>query len=122
MKYKNPKEAARVRRKKGIRKQVFGTPERPRLSVYRSNKHIYAQVIDDTTGQTLAAASTQTGELRGSLGDLKKADASKKVGELLAQRCKAKNIEKVVFDRNGFVYTGRVAAVADGAREAGLQF
>ena len=75
MKYKNPKEAARVRRKKGIRKKVFGTPERPRLSVYRSNKHIYAQVIDDTTGQTLASASTQTGEIRGSLTDLKKADA-----------------------------------------------
>jgi len=113
---------ARQRRKKGIRKNIFGTPERPRMTVFRSSKHIYVQVIDDTTGETLAAASTLAVEVRGAAAEDKKLDLAKKVGELAAKRCLEKNIDKVVFDRNGFIYTGRVAALADGARQGGLQF
>lgn len=119
---KNTKSDARVRRKKGIRKNIFGTPERPRMSVYRSNKHIYVQVIDDMSGVTLAAASTMVAELRGNTSEERKLDAARKVGELAAKRCLEKNIDKVVFDRNGFIYTGRIAALADGARQAGLKF
>jgi large subunit ribosomal protein L18 len=122
MKTKNPKVAARLRRKKGIRKKLAGSTERPRMTVFRSNRHIYVQVIDDTTGRTLAAASTQSPELREVLAELKKAEAARKVGELAAKRCLEKNIDKVVFDRNGFIYTGRIAALADGARDGGLSF
>lgn len=113
---------ARNRRKKGIRKNIFGTPERPRMTVYRSNKHIYVQVIDDTSGITLASASTLVGEVKGEVTEAKKLEAAKKVGELAAKRCLEKSIDKVVFDRNGFIYTGRIAALADGARQGGLQF
>ena len=113
---------AQNRRKARIRKNLAGTAERPRLSVYRSLAHMYAQVIDDSTGSTLAAASTLSPELKGSLGDLDKKGAAKKVGELVAKKCLEKQISLVVFDRNGLPYHGRVAAVADGAREAGLQF
>lgn len=116
-----PKRTPRDRRKLGIRKKISGTTERPRMSVYRSNKHIYVQVIDDGSGQTLASASTLSKELAGKL-DGNKRDAARKVGELAAQKCAAANIGQVVFDRNGFLYTGRIAALADGARAGGLQF
>lgn len=117
---KNPKTAARVRRKISIRKRIHGTPERPRLSVFRSVKHIYAQVVDDTTGRTLATASSVEKDLRAK--KLKKSEKAKAVGELLAERCKQKNVLTVVFDRNGFLYHGRVKLVAEGAREKGLKF
>jgi large subunit ribosomal protein L18 len=113
---------SRQNRKARIRKKVSGTTERPRLSVYRSLSHMYAQVIDDSTGNTLASASTLSPELKGALEELDKKGAAKKVGELVAKKCLEKQIAQVVFDRNGLPYHGRVAAVADGAREAGLQF
>jgi large subunit ribosomal protein L18 len=112
----------RERRKLRIRKKVNGTPERPRLTVFRSARHIYAQVIDDTTGCTLAHASTLSKDLKGTLGEDHKVDAAKKVGALIAQMCKAKKIERIVFDRNGYLYHGRVSALAQAAREAGLEF
>jgi large subunit ribosomal protein L18 len=121
-KNKNVRVYLRERRKVRVRTRVKGTAERPRLSVFRSNKHMYAQVIDDESGITLVAASTLSPELRDSLADLDKSDAAKKVGALAAKKCLEKNITKVVFDRNGFLYTGRVTAVADAAREAGLDF
>lgn len=111
----------RERRKLRIRKRISGTSLRPRMSVYRSNKHIYVQVIDDESGRTLASASTLSPELKGKL-EGGKTDSAKAVGALAAQKCKEAEIEAVVFDRNGFIYTGRIAAVADGAREAGLKF
>jgi len=114
---KNPRVKGRLKRKKRIRKKVTGTPERPRLSVFRSAKHIYAQVIDDTTGKTLASASTKT---KGFDTEGQKTDAAKAVGKAVAEACKSQNIEAVVFDRNGYIYHGRVKALADGAREAGL--
>lgn len=117
---KNPKTAARAKRKVSIRKRLHGTPERPRLCVFRSAKHVYAQLVDDTSGRTLAAASSAEKEMRGQ--KLKKAEKAKAVGLLLAQRSKEKNLSEVVFDRNGFLYHGRVKAVAEGAREAGLKF
>jgi large subunit ribosomal protein L18 len=119
----NPKAAARMRRKRSIRKRIVGTSERPRLSIFRSNKHMYAQVIDDSTGRTLAAASTLSPELSGKgEEDDKKSDLAKAVGKLIADKCRAQDISSVVFDRNGFIYHGRVRAVADGAREGGLEF
>ena len=113
---------SRKRRKLRIRKKTNGDAERPRLSVFRSSRHIYAQVIDDVTGQTLASASTVSKDLRGGLGDGNKTAAAKKVGALVAEQCKSKGITKVVFDRNGYLYHGRVKALADAAREAGLDF
>jgi large subunit ribosomal protein L18 len=112
----------RLRRKKRIRKKVFGDGERPRMTVFRSAKHIYAQVIDDLNGKTLASASTVSKDLRGGVGEGNKTDAAKKVGALVAEQCKSKGITKVVFDRNGFLFHGRVKALADAAREAGLAF
>lgn len=103
----------RIRRR--IRSKISGTPERPRLAVFRSNKHIYAQLIDDMAGHTLAAASTQEGE--GTIG----VDASKAVGQRIAERAKAAGIERAVFDRGGYRYHGNVQAVAEGARDGGLQ-
>ncbi len=117
----NPKLAARLKRKQRIRKKVGGG-ERLRLSVFRSSKHIYAQIIDDGKGQTLAAASTLSGELKDQLSGVKKVEAAKAVGKLLAAKAKAQGIDKVVFDRNGFLYHGRVKAVADSCREHGLEF
>jgi len=114
------KRELRQRRKERIRFKVSGSAERPRLSVYRSLNHIYAQVIDDVTGKTLAAASTLSPELKDGKG--KKRDLAKEVGKLVAKKCQAAQIGAVVFDRNGFNYHGRIAAVADGAREAGLKF
>ena len=112
----------RERRKLRIRRKVSGTTEKPRLSVFRSAKHIYAQVIDDATGKTLAYASTLSKDLRGTLGEDSKSDAAKKVGALIAKICKSKKIETVVFDRNGYLYHGRISALAQAAREAGLKF
>lgn len=112
----------RARRKRRIRKKVFGTGERPRLSVFRSAKHIYAQVIDDTTGSTLVAASTKSPELREQLAGKNKTEHAALVGALIAQKTLAAEISQVVFDRNGFIYHGRVKAVADAAREGGLVF
>src|SRR5512144_401725 len=111
----------RLKRKARIRRKLSGTAERPRLTVYKSLKHIYAQVVDDTTGRTLAYASSLSKELKGKDEGDKTAEA-KRVGSLIAQKCKAANVEAVVFDRNGFPYHGRIAAVADAAREAGLKF
>ncbi len=117
----NPKEAARLKRKQRIKRKLAGG-DRLRLSVFRSTKHIYAQIIDDGKGQTLAAASTLSGELKDQLSGLKKVDAAKAVGKLLAAKAKARGIAKVVFDRNGFLYHGRIKAVADSCREHGLEF
>jgi large subunit ribosomal protein L18 len=114
------KHAGRVTRHHRLRKKVRGEATRPRLAVFRSNKHIVAQVIDDRAGVTIAAASTHESDLRtGATGNK---DAAAKVGKLVAERAKAAGIEKVVFDRGGYVYHGRIAAVADAAREAGLEF
>lgn len=110
------RDERRYQRHVRVRKMVEGSAERPRLAVYRSLKHIYAQVIDDTTGRTLAAASDLA------LGDGKKGDRANEVGKLVAQRAKEAGITRVVFDRAGFRYHGRVKAVADGAREGGLEF
>jgi len=114
------KHAGRIRRHSRIRKKVRGDAGRPRLAVFRSNKHIVAQVIDDRAGTTLVAASTHEADLRGAATGNK--DAAAKVGKLVAERAKAAGIDKVVFDRGGYVYHGRIAAVADAAREAGLEF
>ena len=121
-KVRNERVRLRLRRKARVRKSVVGTTERPRLNVYRSNKHVYAQVIDDTTGATLASASSQTKDLQGELKGLSKSEAAKKVGLEIAKRCADKSVTEVVFDRNGFLYWGRVSAVAEGAREGGLKF
>ena len=115
-------DTARGHRKSRIRKKVEGTTERPRLTVFRSAKHIYAQVIDDTKGTTLVTVSTLTKTLRADAGDKAKTDAAKIIGSEVAKACKSKGIAKVVFDRNGFLYHGRVKALADAAREAGLDF
>lgn len=113
---------ARKRRQERVRRVVRGTEERPRLSVYRSGKHMYAQVITDTAGRTLLAVSTLSPELRAQVAKTATLQAAKEVGILVARRCQEKGITRVVFDRNGFLYHGRVRAVADGAREGGLEF
>ena len=120
-KIKSVKVSARVRRKVSIRKKLEGTAERPRLSVFRSAKHIYVQAVDDTTNTVLAAASDLEEGVKASLTGKKK-DKAKAVGQALAKKLLAKNITLCVFDRNGFIYHGRVSAVADGAREGGLKF
>ena len=112
----------RERRKARIRKRISGTSERPRLSVFRSARHIYAQVVDDSGGGTLAAASTLSPDLRGTLEADDKTGAAKKVGAQIAKMCLERKVEKVVFDRNGFLYHGRIKALAEAAREAGLNF
>jgi len=112
----------RERRKLRIRKKVSGTPERPRLSVFRSAKHIYAQVVDDVSGTTLASASTLSTDLKGTLDEDNKVAAAKKVGALIARICKEKQVVRVVLDRNGYLYHGRIRALAEAAREAGLEF
>lgn len=122
MSQNNKREEARLKRKVRIRKNIFGTEERPRLSIFRSAKHIYAQVVVDSTGSTLVAASTLSPELKDAIADVEKSDAAKKVGELIGRKALEKNIKKVVFDRNGFLYHGRVKALAEGARESGLEF
>jgi large subunit ribosomal protein L18 len=111
---------SRIRRHNRVRKTISGTAERPRLAVFRSNKHLVLQVIDDVSGRTLAAASTNEADLRG--GSTGNKDAAAKVGTLVAERAKAAGVTRVVFDRGGFLYHGRIAAAADAAREAGLEF
>jgi len=119
---KKTRAEARDRRHESVRKHIAGTPDRPRLNVFRSLAEIYAQVIDDEAGQTLVAASTIDPELRQQLKGLKKTEQAKKVGQLVASRALNKGIKQVVFDRGGFKYIGRVKALADGARESGLEF
>ena len=116
------KNEERLRRHTRVRKKVSGTAEAPRLSVYRSLNHIYVQVIDAVKGVTLCSASTMEKEVKGAVKDLSKTEAAKVVGKKVAERAVAKGIKTVVFDRGGYLYTGRVQAVADGAREAGLNF
>lgn len=115
------KNAERRRRHARVRKKISGTAETPRLSVYRSLNHIYAQVIDDTKGVTLCSASTMEAAVKSKIADLTKTDAAKVVGKTVAEKAKKLGIKAVVFDRGGYLYTGRVQAVADGAREAGLE-
>jgi large subunit ribosomal protein L18 len=112
----------RIIRQARVRRKVKGGASRPRLCVFRSTKHIYVQVIDDAAGKTLAAASTLSPELKGKLKSTKDKDAAKEVGKLVAQKAQAAGIKKVVFDRNGFLYHGRIKLLADAAREAGLEF
>ena len=118
----NPRVSMRLKRKSRIRKNLSGTATRPRLSVFRSARHIYAQIIDDLTGITLVAAGTLSPEIRDKVGSLKKKDAAHEVGKLLADKAKSKGIEKVVFDRNGFLYHGRIKSLAESCREHGLVF
>lgn len=116
------RSAARRRRHLRVRKKLQVDKDRPRLSVFRSLKHIYAQIIDDTVGHTLAASSTLDPEVRDQIAGLKKSEQAKVVGEVLAQRAKARGIKKVVFDRGGYQYHGRVRSLAEGARAGGLEF
>ena len=113
------KNAMRLKRHVRVRGKISGTPERPRLNVFRSNANIYAQIIDDVNGVTLVSANTLEKDFEGATGNI---EAAKKVGAVLAERAKAKGIEEVVFDRGGYIFHGRVAALAEGAREAGLKF
>jgi large subunit ribosomal protein L18 len=121
-KYKSPKVASRMNRKARIRKTLTGTAERPRLTVFRSAKHIYAQAIDDSTNTVLASASDLEETLAKELAGKKKKERAMAIGQAVAKKLLAKNISAVVFDRNGFIYHGRVSAVADGARKGGLKF
>lgn len=114
------KKVGRFRRKRRIRGKIFGETERPRLSLFRSNKHFYVQLIDDVKGHTLASASSLDEELKGKASPT--LDGAKQVGLLIAKRALAKNVKKVVFDRNGYLYHGRVKALADAIREGGLEF
>jgi len=116
------KREARLKRKYRVRKKIFGSEERPRLTVYRSLKHIYAQLIVDTQGRTIYQASTMDKELKERLKGTSNKEAAKAVGELIAQRAMAADVKQVVFDRNGYLYHGRVKALADGARGKGLIF
>ena len=115
-------EKSRVKRKLRVRGKIHGTETRPRLSVFRSTRHIYVQAINDDLGKTMAEASTLSEELSNSLGGLKKGDAAKEVGKLMSRRLKAMGIESVVFDRGSYLYHGRVRALAEAARESGLKF
>jgi large subunit ribosomal protein L18 len=116
------RKAMRLKRKGRIRKKISGSEARPRLTVFRSTKHIYAQLIDDLQGVTLAAAGTLSPEIKDKLSGLKKQEAAREVGKLLADKAKSKGIEQVVFDRNGFLYHGRVRSLAESCRENGLVF
>lgn len=116
------RKASRQKKQMSIRNKISGTPERPRLSVYRSNSNIFAQLIDDVNGVTVASASTIDKTLKASIANGGNVEAAKIVGKAVAERAKAKGIETIVFDRSGYKYTGRIAALADAAREAGLSF
>lgn len=116
------KNLARQRRHARVRQRVMGTPERPRLNVFRSLKHIYVQLVDDTQGSTLAAASTLDPEIRARLAELPKMQQAELVGETVAQRAREKGITRVVFDRGGYAYHGRVQRLAEAARKGGLEF
>jgi large subunit ribosomal protein L18 len=117
MRSKAERNSARLRRKRRVRKKVNGTAERPRLSVFRSNRHIYGQLVDDDSGRTIASASSLEEAVSGD-----KKEQATAVGKLIAERGKSAGVQQVVFDRNGFLYHGRIAAVAEGAREGGLEF
>jgi large subunit ribosomal protein L18 len=119
---KDRKKLARLKRRKRVRSRVSGTSERPRLNVFRSLKHIYAQAIEDKSGKTLVSASTMSPELKGSFRCSGNVEAAKKVGELIAKKCLEKGIRKVVFDRSGYLYHGRIKALAEAARGGGLIF
>jgi large subunit ribosomal protein L18 len=119
---KDEKKSARLKRKKRVRGRVKGTSERPRLNVFRSLKHIYAQAIEDATGKTLVSASTVSPELKENFRYPGNIEAAKKVGELIAKKCLEKGIQRVVFDRSGYLYHGRVKALAEAARASGLIF
>jgi large subunit ribosomal protein L18 len=119
---KSDKNADRQKRHLRLRNKVKGSPERPRLNVYRSLNHIYAQVIDDVAGNTLASASSLEKDVKAQAAGLSKREAAKLIGKLVAQRAIEKGVKTVVFDRGGYIYTGRVATLAEGAREAGLEF
>jgi large subunit ribosomal protein L18 len=118
----NYRQVARIRRKERVRKNIIGSDLRPRVCVFRSNKHIYAQVISDESGATLVSASSLSAGGAGAPKERKGVEAAKQIGLALAQKCKEKNITAVVFDRNGFLFHGQIKALADGAREGGLQF
>jgi len=117
----NPRSVARIKRQARIRKKIRGTSQRPRLSVFRSARHVYAQIVDDTLGVTLVAASTVEKAFKEQPKSENKKSAAAQIGKLIAQRALDKGIKKVVFDRNGFLYHGRVKALSDGAREGGLE-
>lgn len=119
---KGDKNKARLKRHLRVRKKIQGTTERPRLNIFRSSKHIYAQIIDDVKGVTLVSASTIEKELEGQVENGGNVEAARKVGELIAKRAKEQGVVDVVFDRGGYLYHGRVQALADAAREAGLEF
>ena len=116
------KNSERIKRHKRIRNQISGTPERPRLSVFRSTSHIYDQIIDDVNGVTLVAASTMEKDIAAAVKEMTKSEQAKYVGGEIGRRALEKGLSTVVFDRGGYLYMGRVAALAEGAREAGLQF
>lgn len=116
------RKEARLKRKRSIRKKMSGNPQRPRLCVFRSTRHIYAQIIDDVSGNTLAAASTMEKEVKDQSGFANKIEAAGFIGERVAKFAMEKGIKQVVFDRNGFLYHGRVRALSEGARKAGLEF
>jgi large subunit ribosomal protein L18 len=118
----NPRYTARLKRKKRIRRKVEGSEERPRLTVFRSDKHIYAQIVNDQTGTTLVSASTLSPEYKEMEREKGKVNAAKRVGELVARKAIEKGIARVVFDRNGFIYHGRIQALAEAARQKGLDF
>ena len=122
MKKSNPSLLARERRRKHVRRTVHGEPDRPRLNIFRSEKHIYAQVIDDRKGHTIATASSLDPKLKDKLGSAKPLEQAKIVGEAVAQRALEAGVKKVVFDRAGYKYHGRVKSLADGARSGGLEF
>jgi len=119
---KSDKNKARIKRHLRVRKKITGTSARPRLNIYRSDKHMYAQIIDDSKGVTIASASTLDKDLSKDLANGATVEAAAKVGALIASRAKEKGIDKVVFDRGGYLYHGRVQALADAARESGLEF
>ncbi|MBP1153571.1 MULTISPECIES: 50S ribosomal protein L18 [unclassified Paenibacillus] len=119
---KSDKNKARLKRHLRVRKKIQGTTERPRLNIFRSSKHMYAQLIDDVKGVTIASASTQDKELKEGIGNGGNIGAATKVGALIAERAKKAGVVQVVFDRGGYLYHGRVKALADAAREAGLEF
>jgi large subunit ribosomal protein L18 len=121
-KFGSEKTRKRVKRKGAIRKRITGTPERPRLSVFRSAKHVYAQAIDDTTGRVLACASDLEPGIKDSISGRPKKERARQIGKVIGEKLKALKIEAVIFDRNGYIYHGRVKEVADGARDAGLKF
>lgn len=118
----NPKKVAWIKRKKRVRKNILGDAIRPRLTVFKSSRHIYAQIIDDRRGQTLVAASTLSKDLKDKIGSMKKSEAAREVGFLLAVKAKELGISQVAFDRNGFLFHGRIKELADGCREKGLDF